>query len=96
MGRGAADKGLEAGGFVALMPLSWEADRCGIMTIGLVPIDGNLDGRLSFLIGDSGFLTGSGGFGLSGFSKTWISSGAQNLQLQLSGSALSSEASHSK
>lgn len=63
--------------------------------MGLVVIDGDLDGMLSFFT-DSSFLAGSGGFPLSGFSKTWMSSGAQNLQLQLSGSAFSSVASHNR
>lgn len=86
---GAAGGGFDAGSDT----VSWDSERLGITTIGFVLWVTVLAGKFSFLIGRSSFFTTSI-FAFPGLSKTCMSSGAQNLQLQLSGSPLSSVASH--
>lgn len=86
---GAAGAGFGAGSDT----VSCDCERLGITTIGFVLWVMVLAGKLSFLVGRSSFFTAST-FNFPGLSKTCMSSGAQNLQLQLSGSPLSSVASH--
>lgn len=73
--------------------VSWDTERLGIITIGFVLCVTVLVEKLSFLIGGSSFFTASN-FTFPGLSKICMSSGAQNLQLQLSESPVSSAASH--